>query len=124
LAEPVANALDIVRSTLSRPVFEPAHEQRVFRIAMTDVGERMFLPHLSRWLPDHAPGIRLETSSPGLPELYEGLGSGEIDLAVGFIPGLGKQVRQQVLFHEQFVYMMRRGHPDHAPSLSIAHIQR
>lgn len=124
LAEPVANALEIVRSTLARPVFEPAQEQRVFRIAMTDVGERMFLPHVLSWMSGEAPGIRLETSSPGLAELYDGLGSGEIDLAVGFIPGLGKQVRQHVLFHERFVYMMRRGHPDYAPALSVAHIQR
>lgn len=124
LAEPVAGALEIVRSTLVQPVFEPAQAQRVFRIAMTDVGERMFLPHLVGWLARQGPGLRLETSAPGVAELYEALGNGAIDLAIGLIPGMGKQVRQRLLFHERFVYMMRRGHPEHASVLSLEQLQR
>lgn len=111
LAGPIAAAIEMVRSTIKKVEFAPAELQRTFRLAMSDIGERYFLPRLARQLDVEAPRVLIETLSPPLAELTDGLASGEIDLAVGFIPHLGKQVREQVLFSEKFVYLMRRGHP-------------
>ncbi|MFT4226744.1 LysR family transcriptional regulator [Micropruina sp.] len=110
LADPVAQALEIVRGTFAKVVFEPAEARRTFRIAMSDIGERLFLPYLTTWLAQRAPGVSVETDSPSLDELSEGLASGEIDAALGFMPGLGKQVHQKTLFTERFVYLLRAGH--------------
>lgn len=51
------------------------------------------------------------------------LGSGELDLAVGFLPPLGKQVHRQRLLRERFVYVMRRGHPQARRPLGIAELR-
>ncbi|WP_028604604.1 LysR family transcriptional regulator [Ottowia thiooxydans] len=111
IAPTVAEALRVVRGTLDKPSFDPAVAQRHFRIAMSDIGERFFMPTLWPRLAREAPGVSCECLSPGLAELQQGLASGEIDLAVGFIPGLGAQVLHQALFSEQFVYLARKGHP-------------
>lgn len=111
IAPTVAEALRVVRATLAKPVFEPALAQRHFRIAMTDIGERFFMPTLWPRLAQQAPAVTCECLSPGLDELQHGLASGEIDLAVGFIPGLGPQVLHETLFNEQFVYVVRQQHP-------------
>ncbi|MHA6915808.1 LysR family transcriptional regulator [Ralstonia pseudosolanacearum] len=111
LAEPVSAALAIVRRTIEKPSFSAAEDARRFRVALSDIGERYFLPRLAAWLADHAPQVSIDTVSASREELLTGLASGEIDLAVGFLPGLGKQVHEKRLFQEKFVYIARRGHP-------------
>ncbi len=123
LAEPIAAALAIVRGTIEKAEFVPDEDSRAFRVAMTDIGERYFMPRLAKWLATHAPHVKFETLSPGLAELSDGLASGDIDLAIGFIPGLGKQVHEHVLFKEQFVYLMRNGHLASQDALTAARIR-
>ena len=111
LAEPLAAALAIVQGTIERPTFVPATDNRRFRVAMTDIGERYFLPRLSTHLAKTAPSVSIETLSPSLSELQGELATGDIDLAVSFLPNLGKQVRETRLFRERFVYLARDKHP-------------
>jgi DNA-binding transcriptional LysR family regulator len=111
LAEPVAAALAIVRGTMAKPTFSPGTDTRRFHVALSDIGERYFLPRLAAWIAENARGVAIETISPSRDELLAGLASGEIDMAVGFLPGLGKQVQTHRLFREKFVYIARRGHP-------------
>jgi DNA-binding transcriptional LysR family regulator len=111
LAPVVAQALALLRSTVERPGFVPAQSQRVFRLALSDIAERFFLPRLALLLSTRAPGVRLESVSFGSAELAERLGAGAADLALGYLPRLGKQVRLQRLFRERFVYVAREGHP-------------
>lgn len=123
LAGPVAAAMEIVRGTIKKVEFVPADSRRTFRLAMSDIGERYFLPRLAGRLGAEAPHVVIETLSPLLAELTDGLATGEIDLAVGFVPGMGKQVREQVLFSEKFVYLMRSGHPAARDALTAARIR-
>ena len=124
LAEPVATALQIVRGTITKAAFVPSEARHTFRIAMTDIGERLFLPSLTRWLAQKAPSVTIETVSPPLAELSQGLALGEIDVAVGFIPRLSKQVHQRTLFTERFVYLLRADHPESGVALTIAQVKR
>lgn len=124
LAPPVANALEIVRNTISKATFEPRLATRSFRVAMADIGERMFLPYLRSWLSEHAPGVRIETLAPPLDRLSDGLATGDIDLAVGYIPQLGKQVHQRKLFDESFVYLSGRDHVGARKKLTVAQIKK
>jgi DNA-binding transcriptional LysR family regulator len=111
LAQPLSAALAIVRGTVERPSFDPATDRRHFRIAVSDIGERFFLPRLVAWLAVNGPGVTCETVSPSRPELTDGLAGGDIDLVAGFLPPLGKQVRALRLFRERFIYVARRDHP-------------
>lgn len=111
LAPLVSSALDTVRSTLLRPSFDPSTVVRTFTVALSDVGERIFLPRLVEHFAIHAPGVSLEVVSPDAEQLASRLASGKINLAVGYFGALGKQVHHQRLFRERFVYIARRDHP-------------
>ncbi|WP_026229452.1 LysR family transcriptional regulator [Trinickia symbiotica] len=111
LAEPVLTALAMVRRTVEKPTFSPMDDTRRFRVALSDIGERYFLPRLAQWFAKHAPNVGIDTVSASRAELQVGLDNGDIDLAVGFLPGLGKQVHERKLFEEKFVYIARAGHP-------------
>jgi DNA-binding transcriptional LysR family regulator len=111
LAEPLAAALAIVHSTVERLNFDPSSDRRHFSIAMSDIGERFFLPTLLGHLARVAPAVSIATVSQSVPELAAGLASGDVDLVAGFLPSLGKQVHEQRLFREKFVYVVRDGHP-------------
>ena len=111
LAEPLAAALSIVQATIERPTFVPTTDERHFRIAMTDIGERYFLPRIVAHLSKVSPRVSVETVSPALSELQSGLASGDIDLVVSLLPRLGKQIRELRLFRERFVYLARAKHP-------------
>lgn len=112
LAAPVSTALEIVRRTIEKPTFTPLTDSRRFRVALSDIGERYFLPRLAAWFAEHAPQVSIDTVSVSREELVAGLDAGEIDLAVGFLPGLGKQVHEKRLFEERYVYIARAGHPN------------
>lgn len=111
LAPPVTAALSTLRSTLRAPSFDHTKQNHTFRIAMSDVGERIFLPKLLDYLTSAAPNVVIEAISTSQEQLQEGLNSGQIHLAVGFFGTLSKQVHQKRLFREQFVYVAREGHP-------------
>ena len=111
LAAPVTSALTILRGTLQRPSFNAEVEARTFRVAMSDIGERLFLPRLLAHTAKFAPKVVIEAISPVEGEVLDGLSSGRIDLAVGFMEQLSKQLHQLRLFRERFVYVARRDHP-------------
>jgi DNA-binding transcriptional LysR family regulator len=111
LVSPVSSALEILRSTVNRPTFRQEHEARTFRVAMSDIGERLFLPRLMSYLAEVAPHVVIEAVSPGQDQLSDGLAAGQIDLAVGYLGDLGKQMHQRRLFREQFLYVARKDHP-------------
>lgn len=111
LAGPVNSALQTLRATLIPPRFDPRLQPRTFRVAMSDVGERIFLPRIMAHLAADAPHIGIEAVSPSEERLQEGLASGQIDLAIGFLGSLSKQVHHRRLFREKFVYVARHRHP-------------
>ena len=109
LAPQIAAALTTLERTIEPPEFEPRTARRTFRVAVSDIGERHFMPRLAGHLAKVAPGLRVEIASS--PDIGAGLASGSVDLAVGFLPELGKQVHVKRLFRERFVYVARRNHP-------------
>ena len=124
LAEPISAALAIVRATIDKPTFDPATDTRSFRLALSDIGERHFMPRLAAWLAVHAPTVDVQVRSPSQAELAAGLASGEIDQAVGLLSGLGKQVHRQRLFRERFLYIASRDHPTVRGRLDVADLRR
>ncbi len=112
LAPPLTEALALVRGAIgSRQNFEPRSSTRSLRIYMTDVGELVLLPSLMRHLHAHAPLIRLETAQLPAAELAVRLETGDIDLAVGYLPQLADKIRRTRLFEEHYVCMTRPDHP-------------
>lgn len=99
-------------ATMARPRagFDPATAQRDFRICMTDISEIVILPALVNRLRQIAPGVQIEAEriSKESPRQLE---SGEIDLAIGFMPHLEAGFYQQTLFKQNFVCLVAADHP-------------
>jgi DNA-binding transcriptional LysR family regulator len=113
LALPLQDVLDRIKTgVLTPPRFDPATTQRSFTFNMADVGELVFLPALRSHMAKVAPGANLKTVATPPPQLEEAMRSGEVDLAVGYFPGLqGAAVYQQRLFSHSFVCILRKNHP-------------
>ena len=91
--------------------FDPARSQRIFRLAGSDHASRMLLPALSASLVAAASGIRIVWVPPGSWSLAEHLHKGELDLAVVARIQAPRDMEVQVLYEDQYVYVMRKDHP-------------
>ncbi len=112
LGEPVRQALALLESALAHgPGFDPASSARAFRFYMSDLGQIEFLPPLLERVQREAPGTRLEAVALDIEDIAETLAAGALDLAVGFLPGLGPPVRRRALFRDPNVCLMRADHP-------------
>ena len=112
LAEPVRQALALLESALAHgPGFDPATSTRAFRFYMSDLGQIEFLPPLVERAQRIAPAVRLEAVALEVEDIGDALAAGALDLAVGFLPGLGPPVRRQALFRDPYVCLMRADHP-------------
>ncbi len=111
LAEPVRQALVLLESALAHgPGFDPATATRAFRFYMSDLGQIEFLPPLVERVQRDAPNVRLEAIALDVEHIADALATGALDLAIGFLPGLGAPVRRRHLFRDPYVCLMRADH--------------
>lgn len=111
LAGPVGDALGLLRGGLNqRTAFDPASARRTVTIAMTDIGEIVFLPELLDRLRSEAPGVTLSTLRNTAITLRDDMEAGKVDLAIGLLPQLQSGFFQRHLFEQRYVCLMRRGH--------------
>jgi DNA-binding transcriptional LysR family regulator len=111
LGEPVRQALALLESALAHgPGFDPATSSRSFRFYMSDIGQVEFLPPLVERVQRFAPGVHLEAVALEVEDIADALAAGALDIAVGFLPGLGQPVRRRHLFRDPYVCLMRADH--------------
>jgi DNA-binding transcriptional LysR family regulator len=109
---PFDRALGMINEAMQHYAgFDAASATRRFRISMSDMAEYFFLPPLLSSLRDTAPGIGLEIVQVPLLSVEAGMRSGEIDLAIGYVPGLSAECASHTLFNDEHVCMVRAGHP-------------
>jgi DNA-binding transcriptional LysR family regulator len=112
LAEPVRQALALLESALAHgPGFDPGTSTRAFRFYMSDLGQIEFLPPLVERVQRTARGVRLEAVALEVEDIANALAAGALDLAIGFLPGLGPPLRRRPLFRDPYVCLMRADHP-------------
>ena len=88
-------------------------------LALSDVGEVVFLPSILQRLRREAPGVSLRSVSLPAEEVASGLEAGTIDLALGYFPNLKRHnFFQQTLFSDSFTCLIRADHPVRSPRLS------
>jgi DNA-binding transcriptional LysR family regulator len=120
----VESARGILRSVgtdiIAAPVFDPAALTGPISLAMSDVGEIVFLPKLLKNLRRLAPQASINAVSLPAAQIAEGLEAGTVDLAMGYFPDLKKNnFFQQVLFTDGFVGLLRADHPLSAKKLTL-----
>lgn len=91
--------------------FEAETSNRVFRVALNEVGHQVLLPALLRHLRKHAPNAGLETADATQGDMRQRMMQGQVDLTVGSWDSMGPTFYQQRLFDETFMVVCRHDHP-------------
>jgi len=102
--------------------FDISTAQTTFRLAMADATAALWLPALVRSIEREAPGLTVRMSPLTTREPRPMLLRGDIDVAVGFFPGVTAQlaagqgvsvspIRHEQLYSGSYVCVMRKTHP-------------
>lgn len=118
---PIRRILQTVDQELfAPPAFDPATSTKEFRLALSDIGEGIYLPLAIRSIQYTAPGISLRTVVMPPRQLEEAMAAGEVDLAAGFFPDIrGTQVIQRRVGLHSFTSIARAGHPAASAGLTL-----
>jgi DNA-binding transcriptional LysR family regulator len=112
LAPPIRQALEKLQAALSTPAARDIRlSQRQVRIAMSDYSQILILAPLMRLLDEQAPHLHIRATPVDGTNLPAALQAGDLDMAIGGIPQLSEQFRQERLFEDDFVCIVRSGHP-------------
>jgi DNA-binding transcriptional LysR family regulator len=108
----------ISQSLAAKAAFDPQSSIWQARMAMTDIGEIVFLPALLTHITQAAPGLTLETMRDAQAKPNAAVGSitmamaeGKVDLAIGWLPDVTAGLYQRKLFKQRYVCVARVGHP-------------
>jgi DNA-binding transcriptional LysR family regulator len=115
----VRNALAELEASLTPTTFDVSKTKATFRMAMADATATLWLPSLVRSIESDAPGVDVRMVPLTTREPRPILMNGDIDLAIGFFPGVVTQlasgpatsIRHERLYTGRYVCVMRKGHP-------------
>jgi len=115
----VRRALAELEEAVAPRTFELDKARATFRMAMADATAALILPPLVRLIEQIAPGIDVRMVPLSTREPRPMLLRGDIELAVGFFPGVVAQlqgatdtpIRHERLYSGQYVAVMRKQHP-------------
>ena len=111
LAAVIAPLLGSLQQALStRPSFDPATSDRVFRIGLSDSLEVTLMPELMQRLARAAPQVRVISRVSDGPRAAGLLDSGDIELAVGVLREVPAWQRRRTLFDWTFVCLFDPRH--------------
>jgi DNA-binding transcriptional LysR family regulator len=100
--------------------FDAQKSDHLFRLFISDVGIVRLLPQVMRVLQTEGCRVSLHAVQIDPERLPVKLEGGEIDLAIGPFPALGRTIRRRRLFTEGYVSVIRRDHPRLAANPTLA----
>lgn len=123
----VRHALAELESAVTPESFDVSKARTTFRMAMADATAAFWLPSLMRSIESEAPGLNIRMVPLTTREPRPMLLRGDIDLAVGFFPGVAAQlssetsspIRHERLYSGKYVCVMRNTHPLADAELSV-----
>lgn len=118
---PVHQALEgIVQALEAGGSFDPRTSTRSFRLALSEIGQILFLPALTARLRQIDSGIRLTVAHAPEDIRPESFVRGELDLAVGVWPRLKHDIVSRKLFRDRWFCVARPGSPATRKALSLS----
>ena len=121
LVTPIRSIVHSINSELLvAPDFVPATSTREFRVALSDIGEGIYLPFAVRNLQASAPGTLMRSLFMPPKQLEEEMAAGRVDLAIGYFPDIrsGQFFQRRIGMHS-FACLVRRDHPDVSEQLTM-----
>jgi DNA-binding transcriptional LysR family regulator len=110
MRQPLRLWLQQAQQLLQPPAFDPAQYRGVWRVYLLDYLSLVVLPPLMAHLQEQAPALDVLVP-PHVPDAFEALRQGELDLALGYFQKFSDEFCHQVLFQERFVCLTRADHP-------------
>lgn len=110
LARAVQEALAMLATALQDREFDPKTSRAELRLHLTDIGEVRFLPRLMDCLQKSAPNLVVKTSSWASSEICDALDSGQLHLAIGYLPEVNNTIKAE-LISDKYILVLRAGHP-------------
>jgi DNA-binding transcriptional LysR family regulator len=111
LAAPLAAILaQVGEQVMQAGAFDPAHDRRHLRIALSDVGTYVLWPRLLTAFRESTRSATLALARVEGDTLAAALLDGRVDLALGAYPKLAGALMQRRLFDRRFVGLVRAGH--------------
>lgn len=121
LIQSARSVLGRIRADIvAAPAFHPGSSDQTVTLALSDVGEVVFLPPFLKELRRLAPNASVRSVSLPARDVASGLEAGDINLAIGYFPDLKKSnFFQQVLFSDGFASLLRSDHAVSSSKLSL-----
>lgn len=120
MKDPIDQALKLMAAGLTlATAFEAASSEHVFKVAMSDVGEKVLLPPLTVHLLLNAPRIRVEALRMPVADYADALRTGTIDVAIGNLSLPETGFFQQHLFSDRYVCVAAEDSRIEAQDLSL-----
>ncbi|MBC3920804.1 LysR family transcriptional regulator [Undibacterium sp. CY18W] len=118
----IRQALSSLESAIAPTSFDVSKTQITFRLAMADATAALWMPTLVRSVEKEATGVTMRMVPLTTREPRPMLMRGDIDIAVGFFPGVVAQltggqgaansaIRHERLYSGHYVCVMRKDHP-------------
>ncbi|MGS0741730.1 LysR family transcriptional regulator [Glaciimonas sp. GG7] len=118
----VRRALTDLETAITPETFDVSRAQTTFQMAMADATAALWLPSLVRTIEREAPQLNIRMVPLTTRDPRQMLMRGDVDLAVGFFPGVTAQlsgsqttsaspVHHERLYTGHYVCVMRKGHP-------------
>lgn len=112
IAPALLESLVLIRNTSSlHTSFHARDSTRSFTIRTRDVGEVVVLPALFKRIASAAPLIKINAMFAPIDETVHGLSTGRMDVALGYLPALERNIHRKALFTQRYFCVMRRDHP-------------
>ncbi|WAC71813.1 LysR family transcriptional regulator [Roseateles sp. SL47] len=113
LVQPLRDALDQVRSAITSHLqFDPATADLTVSIAASDYMQTALVQPLVLRLLRQAPGVRIAVRHMDPHQIDGQLARGEVDIGLLMPSEAPPSARLRHLFHERYVLIGRRGHPE------------
>src|SRR5512137_2253372 len=120
LAEQAREILErLARLTSSKERFDVNSIGGMFTLSAPEYVEHLLCPVLTRILQHEAPKSRLWIKPPDPRRAERDLETGEIDVRLGWVRDPSPSTRSRLLFSDQFVCLMRQGHPAATAPLTL-----
>ena len=120
LAGPLRRALRELEQALSGGAsFEPATTRRTFVLATWDGVTITLLPRVLARIRAEAPGLELDVRPVPREGSASGLEDGALDLAIEVTPRDRPGLKQRKLYEDEFVCLVRAGHPEVGETLDL-----
>ena len=112
LGPPIRQAINLVENAFDPSSFDPKNSTDAFNIAISNYTASILFPKLAECLEKEAPNINVRSKQLGDVDLLKELEAANIDFIIA-----GQQLEEtenvvsQHLYDEDFVCVMRKGHP-------------